>query len=61
MDLRDQLDWRLRLIGYGLEHLADQQGEPTEGRIIDDLGMAVRECQLIVGGVSDGGIRTENS
>ncbi len=47
-DLRDELDWRIRLLNYGLLYMQSDMGEPNRERIASDLGMLAVEMWQIV-------------
>ena len=55
-DLRDELDWRIRLLNYGLQYMQSDMGEPNRERTASDLGMLAVEMLLII---EDSGIKED--
>ena len=56
IELKDKLDWRNRLLNYGLHYMQTDIGRPNWERIADDLNMLVLEMRQII---EDNGIEED--
>ena len=53
-DLVDKLDWRLRLLGYGLSYLLTEEGQGKTHEVVNDLDMLTAEMGWIIKPVGGG-------